>query len=92
MDLNQLVHAGEILENLERIENEIQFNSKVLSKAGNIKIDEIIKECCNALSTTCECGNKGRKEFERINAMILEKCLNIKAVVEAKPRLSELLA
>ena len=67
MDLQQLVHASEILDNLEQIENQIQNQNKRLSNDGIKRIDEIIKECRDALRVSCDCGNKGRQEFERIN-------------------------
>ncbi len=92
MELNQLVHASEVLENLEQIKNEIQINKKNLSKDGKTRIDEIIADCCEALSKTCECGDKGRKEFERINALILETCLDIKAIEESKTSILKVLA
>ena len=78
MDLNQLVEASEILENLETIEDQILNRNKRLSKAGLQSINDIIDDCNEALSKTCYCGDKGRKEFERINAMILEVCTRIK--------------
>ena len=49
MNLQQLVHASEILDNLEQIENQIQNQNKRLSNDGIKRIDEIIKECQDAL-------------------------------------------
>ena len=84
MDIQQLVHASEILENLEQIQNQIEQNNKHLSKEGLRRIDEIIEDCCNALSVNCECGNKGRKEYERINTLILQTSRRIKHLALGK--------
>ncbi|MEQ8360766.1 MAG: hypothetical protein RH860_14840 [Cytophagales bacterium] len=92
MDLNQLVHASEILENLKSIEDAIQIKGKTLSKDGRARINEIMADCYQALSKSCDCDDRGRKEFIRINALILESCLNIKAMVESKSGFSEIMA
>ena len=91
MNINQLVQASEILENLEQIEHQIFYGNKSLSADGKIRIDEIIKDCCDALSKTCACGDKGRKEFERINTLILDACLRIKSKID-QSNLSEIMA
>jgi hypothetical protein len=92
MDLQQLVHASEILENLESIENQILHENKKLTENGVKMIDEIIKDCCDALSNSCDCDDRGKKEFDRINTMILEICMRIKRSVDSNVVLEEVLA
>lgn len=92
MNLQQLVHASEILDNLEQIENQIQNQNKHLSKDGVKRINEIIKECQDALSVSCDCGNKGRQEFERINKLIMETSIRIKNVELQKRSLQKVIA
>ncbi len=92
MDLNQLVHASEILDNLKSIEDAILIEGKTLSENGRARINEIIEECYEALSKTCDCGDRGIKEFKRINVLILETCLSIKENVESKSGFSNIMA
>lgn len=91
MELQQLVHASEILENLENIENQILHENKKLTKNGVKMINEIIRDCCDALSNSCDCDNRGKREFDRINAMILEICMRIKRVTDGNAVLEEVL-
>ncbi len=83
MNLQQLVQASEILENLESIEFQIHKQNKQLSANGLKMINEIIEDCYDALSEKLESEDKGRKEFERINFMILDLCMRIKMATES---------
>ena len=75
------------------IEDAIQIKGKTLSKDGRARINEIMADCYQALSKSCDCDDRGRKEFIRINALeCLESCLNIKAMVESKSGFSEVMA
>lgn len=78
MELQYLVLSNEVLESLERIEDQMIKKHKALSSAGLHMVNDIITEYCALVPSISDSGDIAMQEYKKISAEILRKSLAIR--------------